>query len=218
MQDKNSFKQIGAKKSGPSSGLPGGLKRFIPIPLQSLLGLASQHKIDPDLAHALQERHVSPGTLLDIGTGMGQQAIELAKINFLVTGIDENPKQIYLAQQNSLSQGVTLPFLQRNILDIQMSKTFDYLLDYGCFHSLSPQNRSLYLQSVCSHIRQEGLFFLKCYSYQEENIPPGGHAFSWQDIENLFSQDFLIHDIKETQFYLPNKPWPKALFVVLEKL
>tara|TARA_B100000315_G_scaffold53176_1_gene47497 strand:- start:274 stop:600 length:327 start_codon:yes stop_codon:yes gene_type:complete len=63
-------------------------------------------ELDPDLETALSTRNITTGTFLDLGTGPGRQAIELAKKGFSVTGTDISSNAIEGATQLSILNSI----------------------------------------------------------------------------------------------------------------
>ena len=58
-------------------------------------------KLDPDLEQALNQLNLKTGTVLDLGTGPGTQAIALRERNFQVTATDISPTAVFLAQKKA---------------------------------------------------------------------------------------------------------------------
>lgn len=100
------------------------------------------------------------------------------------------------------------------------NESFDYILDRGCFHVLSVDERITYLNQIKRILKKNGMIFLKCMSKNEKNIPDdkGPHKFYRDEIINYFKNDFDIKKRKDTVYYGTLKPLPKALFFVMKKL
>lgn len=97
--------------------------------------------LDPDLGKALKENRIGSGRFLDLGTGPGTQAMNLAMIGFSVTGSDISENAIKRARE--LYRNVE--FVVDNILHTKLAGKFDYIFDRGCFHTLAPENRPAYI-------------------------------------------------------------------------
>jgi cyclopropane fatty-acyl-phospholipid synthase-like methyltransferase len=151
--------------------------------------------LDYDLEQEIKKRNLIEGRFLDLGTGPGTQAIQLAKIGFTVTGTDLSLNAIQKAQRLD----GTINFLVDDILDSKLGKdSFDYILDRGCFHVLSNDKWIQYAKTIRDILDKNGLFFLKCFSMKEEKLTYGPFRFSKQDIQNIFGQDFVIDTITDT--------------------
>src|SRR6476469_4204272 len=91
-------------------------------------------ELDDDLKQALDALGVQSGNALDLGTGPGTQAMQLAQRGFDVTATDISAAAIRLAQEKAKAQGLTLTWQQDDILDTRLIGPFDLIFDRGCFH------------------------------------------------------------------------------------
>jgi len=167
--------------------------------------------LDHDLEAAIKSRNLSAGTFLDIGTGPGTQAIELAKRGFTVTGVDLADAAIEKAK--ALSAEVR--WMQDDVLQTKLSEAFDFVFDRGCFHVIAPESRPTYVATLKRLVKPGGAAFIKCFSVEQPGMERGPHRFSRQDIEAIFGADFEIESVADSEYQGPLNPWPKALFVVL---
>ncbi len=168
--------------------------------------------LDPDLDRALKERGITKGSFLDICTGPGTQAVELAKRGFDVTGTDITPYAIEKARALSTS----VQFIQGDMLHPKLERKFDYIFDRGCFHTLPPSKRRLYVSSVKNQLVDGGILFLKCFSTKEPGTW-GPFRISEEEIRSTFGKDFVVERIRETRFSGREAPSPHALFVEMRK-
>jgi cyclopropane fatty-acyl-phospholipid synthase-like methyltransferase len=173
-------------------------------------------KLDHDIEKALEELGIKKGSALDIGTGPGTQAIELAKRGFKVTAIDISETAIHKASQRARGERVKISFKWDDILNSKLDDRFNLVVDRGCFHVINPPQRADYVIVVHNILKARGYLFLKCFSHKEPP-GPGPYRFKPDEITELFEPLFEIHEIKESSFRgtLP-KP-PKALFCILQK-
>lgn len=174
-----------------------------------------EKNLDLDMVDEI--RFLEKGIFLDLGTGPGTQAIELAKKGFKVTGSDVSSFAIEKAKVSTSN----VNFVIDNILNSKFeSESFDYILDRGCFHVLSSDERITYLNQIKRILKKNGIIFLKCMSKNEKNIPDdkGPHKFYKEEIINYFKNDFDIKKSKDTVYYGTLNPLPKALFFVMKKL
>jgi len=173
-----------------------------------------EKNLDLDMVEEIQ--HLDKGRFLDLGTGPGTQAIELAKNGFIVTGSDISPSAIKKAKSSTTN----VNFVIDDILNSKFEReSFDYILDRGCFHVLSVDKRIKYLSQIKRILKKNGIIFLKCMSKNEKNLPEdkGPHKFDKEEIINYFKNDFDIKKSKDTVYYGTLKPLPKALFFVMKK-
>ncbi len=171
-------------------------------------------ELDPDLKQELNNRKIKKGKFLDLGTGPATQAIQLSKLGFDVTATDISDSAI--ARARKLSKEVK--FVLDDIIDskLQDNNQFDYIFDRGCFHTLEPSARPLYVSKVRSLLTADGFLFLKTFSVKEP-MSFGPYRFSIEMIKELFVTDFEIISSKETVFHGTLQVLPKALFTVMKK-
>ena len=173
-----------------------------------------EKNLDLDLSKEIQ--FLKKGNFLDLGTGPGTQAIELAKKGFRVTGSDISRSAIEKARLSTKNVNFEIDDILNSKFE---SESFDYILDRGCFHVLSIDDRETYLNQIKRILKKSGIIFLKCMSKDEKNLPDdkGPHKFFKNEIIHYFQNDFDIKKSKDTVYYGTLKPLPKALFFVMKK-
>jgi len=176
--------------------------------------------LDPDLVEALKHYKIQDGSFLDIGTGAGNQAVELSKRGFSVTGTDISGTAIKKASQ--ISNGVR--FFQDDILNTKLIASFDNIFDRGCFHNLNENLWPVYIDNIKKLLNPDGYYFLKCLSDKQGRLrvgplkfpeKRGPSRFSEKRIKQTFSDQFEILDIHHTGYQGNIKKLPKALFVIM---
>lgn len=169
-------------------------------------------ELDPDLDNALDDYNITSGTFLDLGTGPGTQAIELAKRGFSVTATDISGKAIKLASKLSDE----IHFINDDILNSKLKLRFDYILDRGCFHTMSENDRVSYVKSVEQLLKKNGILFLKCFSDKEQG-EWGPYRYSKEMIIEIFNISFNVLKISDTVYQGTMNPMPHALFVIMQR-
>lgn len=172
--------------------------------------------LDHDLENEIKTRNVSSGRFLDLGTGPGTQAIQLAKQGFDVTATDLSENAISKAK--NLSNEVN--FVKDDFMNSKLQDNeFNFIFDRGCFHVFDIPQRATYVEQIKRILNKNGILFLKCMSIDEKDLPAdkGPHRLSKQEIRDVFSNDFEIETIRDTFFTGTINPLPKALFAVLKK-
>ena len=117
-----------------------------------------------------------PGKIAVLGSGNGHDALLFSEHGFEVVGFDFAPSAIANSTSSARDRGLSAQFLQRNIFELEpeFSNRFDYVLEHGCFCSISPAFRPRYVQIVHSLLHPNGsliaLFLIHAYA----NRPPFG--------------------------------------------
>jgi cyclopropane fatty-acyl-phospholipid synthase-like methyltransferase len=145
------------------------------------------------------------GTVLDIGCGTGTSVLYLAERGFQAFGVDASRVAIRRAVAKAKRQNVKCSFYRLDFTDTEaVSKAlsaFDILLDVGCFHSLSTEDRPRYVDSLMAVSRPNSIYLLWFF------IPSSGWGYgppgvSEGEVEGAFSKQFSVvekHPV-ETRF------------------
>lgn len=172
--------------------------------------------LDPDLAAALHAHLIARGHLLDLGTGPGTQAIELAARGFDVTASDISSAAISRAMQAAAARGVDVNFVQDDVLAPRLGGRFDAVFDRGCFHVMDPAARPTYVANVAAWLDPDGLLFLKTFSKQQPGTE-GPYRFTADELRATFATHFELLSCDETVYQGTLDPLPRALFSVLRR-
>src|SRR4051812_14294868 len=105
-------------------------------------------ELDDDLRQALDQFGLRNGTALDLGSGPGTQAMQLAQRGFDMTATDISAAAVRLARQKAEAQGLSVSWQQDDILSTRLTGPFDLIFDRGCFHVLPPERRPDYVATI----------------------------------------------------------------------
>lgn len=172
--------------------------------------------LDPDVETALLTLELNSGTVLDLGTGPGTQAIALAERGFQVIATDLSATAIEQAAAKAKEKGLEISFRQDDILNSHLDRSVDFILDRGCFHVLPPERRGDYVQTVANLLKPKRYLLLKCFSAQETR-EQGPYRFTPEEIQPIFAERFHLRSVEQTVYHGTLDPLPKALFCILEK-
>jgi release factor glutamine methyltransferase len=118
---------------------------------------------------------ISGGTLLDVGTGTGLQALSLARFAEHVSGVDINPKAVELAKRNASANGIRNADFWLSDLFSNVKGRFDTIIfnpPYLPGEPVDMQDRALagggdgteiinsFIDGVGAHMRHEGRVML----------------------------------------------------------
>jgi cyclopropane fatty-acyl-phospholipid synthase-like methyltransferase len=173
-------------------------------------------ELDDDLKQALDALGMQGGSALDLGTGPGTQAMQLAHRGFDVTATDISEQAVRRAQDQPAAQGFAITWQQDDILSTRLSRQFDLIFDRGCFHVLPPDRRQDYVNKIANLLAPGGYFYLKCFSHLQAGTQ-GPHRFTPEQIREIFSRQLQVCSITETVYQGTLDPLPRALFCVLQR-
>jgi SAM-dependent methyltransferase len=147
-------------------------------------------------------------SVLDVGCGTGQDARMLAARGHVVTGIDFSPRGIERARHG---EPTSATFAVADVRDLAAAGfgpgagTVDTVLDVGCFHALSPGDRSRYLSSVVGALAAGGRLLL--FAFSDRNAFAGGPArLAEAEIRAVFDEAFEIEDLAPEVLESPRTP------------
>jgi SAM-dependent methyltransferase len=109
--------------------------------------------------------------VLDVGCGTGENALFLAEREHEVWGIDISAVAIERAMVKSHARRLPVVFLTADALEPEaVGRTFDTVIDSGCWHTLSDDDRPRYEASVTALSAPGSRLHVMCFSDAE---PPG---------------------------------------------
>lgn len=156
-----------------------------------------------------------PGTLLDVGCGTGEKAIRFAQLGFDVTAVDISPTAIEWARKHAADAGVTLDLHVHDAERIgELNRTFDYVIDFGCFHSLPVPQRKPYIAGMKRLLKPTSEVCVFAWdrrnSIEFQNRPAQingatDRCFSRDEIGALFGPDLVIAMDREVELEKPDE-------------
>lgn len=174
--------------------------------------------LDPDIATALEALGKARARVLDLGTGPGTQAVELARRGHDVVATDISASAIAGGKALARKRKVTVDFRVDDILETRLPAAFvDIVVDRGAFHVLPPRSRKRYASAVHRILRPGGRLLLKAFSDQEPGSE-GPYRISSAELRASFREGFSVELIKETVFQGTLDRAPKAIFAQLRRL
>lgn len=103
------------------------------------------------LDQLLQDVVIEAGRAIDLGCGVGEEALFLAQNGFDVTGIDISPTAIALAARHASEVGATVRFEVDDLTALTNDYgTFDLLVDLGTLNDIDRPDRNAYVETVAS--------------------------------------------------------------------
>ena len=126
-------------------------------PLHQLNALRTPFVIRQVLAHTKQTT-LDGLRILDIGCGAGLLSEQMAKCGACVTGVDIAEKNINIARQHALSEGLEIDYLHGSIEDLDTDQDFDVVLNMEVVEHVA--NLPLFMRQACALTRNGGLMFV----------------------------------------------------------
>jgi len=140
------------------------------------------------------------GSVLDIGCGTGEHALFFAENGYDVWGIDSAPLAIQKAKEKADKRGLQVHFLVLNALElVRLGRKFDTVTDSGLFHTLSDEDRPVFVDNLAAILSPAGKYFMLCFS----DLEPGGYGprrITKKEIQDSFRDGWSINYIRPAVF------------------
>ena len=105
------------------------------------------------------------GDVLDIGCGLGDNAIYLASRGHSVTGLDGSAAAIEEARRRAAGAGVTVTFDVADATELRgYEGRFDTVVDSALYHCLDDDGRQAYIAALYRATRPGARLHLSCFS------------------------------------------------------
>jgi predicted GIY-YIG superfamily endonuclease/2-polyprenyl-3-methyl-5-hydroxy-6-metoxy-1,4-benzoquinol methylase len=173
---------------------------------------------DSDLVALLKSGRVPEGQALDLGCGLGYDAVEMARAGFRVLAIDLSETAIKHATERAEKAGLSavVDFVPGDVLTFQSVRgAFSLVHDRGFFHVLEPgPTRKKYVALAANALSEDGLFVLRVFS-DKEPAGPGPFRLSKKELKKEFGSKFTFVEIRESILEGPRKP--HTYFCILKK-
>jgi ubiquinone/menaquinone biosynthesis C-methylase UbiE len=175
----------------------------------------------PEIVKLVKSNEITEGRMLDIGCGVGDNSISLAKRGFSVTCLDIASLAIEKGKRKAKEQRIKVDFLVGNALRLDeyfKKESFDIVIDSGLFHTLDDGERDLYAKQIKRVLVRGGSYFMLCFSDKEPGLE-GPRRISRKEIEETFAGLFRINYIRDTFFASKwHKEGAKAYIASMKKI
>lgn len=146
-----------------------------------------------------------PGRALDLGCGTGRDAVYLAREGWSVTGVDGVPKALDEARRRAAAAKAKVDWVQGDVTrleDLGLAAGYDLVLDRGCFHGLSDEDREACARGV-NALAAPGASLL-IYAFAPGFHGPAPRGISGQDIAAHFGPDWEL--VSSERDAMPDPP------------
>jgi 2-polyprenyl-3-methyl-5-hydroxy-6-metoxy-1,4-benzoquinol methylase len=117
-----------------------------------------------------------------------------------VWGIDSAPLAIRKAKEKAADRGLRVHFLVLNALDLpRLGRTFDTATDSGLFHTLSDEDRPVFVDNLAAILSPAGTYFMLCFS----ELEPAGYGprrVTEREIRDSFRDGWSVNYIRPATF------------------
>jgi cyclopropane fatty-acyl-phospholipid synthase-like methyltransferase len=132
--------------------------KWFRVPIRWVFGAQTE------LAELVDSGRIKPGRAIDLGCGVGREAILLAERGFDVTAVDISPTAIGMAKEAATEAGVEVDFVVDDLTDLtEVTGVFDFMVDIGAFNDLNAEQRDAYVRNVLPMATANSQFFLMCF-------------------------------------------------------
>ena len=99
----------------------------------------------------------SRGTVLDLGSGQGRDALFLASIGYNVTAIDNSEVGVAQMLQYAIERGLEIKGIASDITNLQMEEQFDVILFDMVLHGFKETQQIDLLKKYSKNVNEDGL-------------------------------------------------------------
>jgi 2-polyprenyl-3-methyl-5-hydroxy-6-metoxy-1,4-benzoquinol methylase len=172
----------------------------------------------PELVNLVWQQILQPEMkVLEVGSGVGTEAVFLAMRGMHVTGVDLSETAVKLGNKLAEFYGVNVNFVQGDATNLPFDKEFDVVCDQGVFHHLTDGERDTYARSIHKVLKPNGLYVLRCFS---DKIPggPQPRRISSKEMLDTFTPYFnLDHMERVLSFSTSTREKPLGWFTLWYK-
>lgn len=131
--------------------------------------------------------------VLDVGCGLGDNAIFLASRGHRVTGVDGAPTAIRQARERAIAQGVEVEFAVAEATRLDgFESQFDTVVDSALYHCLNEPARNDYLAALARATKPGARLHLFCFSDELPDSFPTPFLFSEASLRATIGKSWTI--------------------------
>ncbi len=146
----------------------------------------------PEIVKLVVNREIPKGQVLDIGCGLADNSIFLAKNGYQVTCLDITSQAIDKGKAKAAKQKIQINFLVADALKLNKyfkEEFFNAVVDSGLFHSLDTKQRSAFAKQIRRALINGGKYLVLCFSDKE----PGSWGRQGELAKKKYKKPFQQH-------------------------
>jgi ubiquinone/menaquinone biosynthesis C-methylase UbiE len=135
---------------------------------------------------------LNPGRALDIGCGTGDSSIYLAQHGWRVIGVDYVSKPLAKARAKAEANRVSVDFVEADVTRLSatgIGAGFDLVVDNGCLHGMSGEDRDAYVREVTAAAAPEARLLIVAFTPGSSFGMPGIEP---AEVERRFSASWQL--------------------------
>jgi len=171
-----------------------------------------------ELVKAVESGKIKPCRTLELGCGLGTNAIYLAGRKFDVSALDIAPSALAGATESAKKAGVSVRWVLADVLAPPKIGPFDFIYDRGCYHGVRRGNAAGYVQTLRKLTRPGSLVLIEAGNANEAR-QYGPPRVKEEELRADFSPDFEFVELRESHFDTsdPNATGALSWFVLLRR-
>lgn len=165
-----------------------------------------EHEEAPEQLKRLTQEWTMPvGRALDIGCGTGSDAVYLAEQGWTVTAVDGVGQALSRAQARAQARGAEVNWVQGDVCRLEqldIGDAFDLMLDRGCFHDFTDDQRDQYAQAVSAVASPSAMLLMFAFQPRRRGLGPRG--VTGEELMRHLGQSWeLLSSTPDTETKLP---------------
>jgi SAM-dependent methyltransferase len=157
-----------------------------------------------ELKRMVEQGILQPSRIVELGCGTGVNAVYLASQGFDVTAIDLSPTALDAARKRAEEAGVTVNWIQADVLNPPALGSFDLIFDRGCYHGVRRIDAVGYVRTVTSFIRPGGNVLIIAGNANQPEPHSGPPRVTETELVSDFTEAFDFVRLREIRFDTAN--------------